>query len=601
MTTQPARNAVCPCGSQLKYKRCCGRNPPQQTNYQEGLQTGWRLQQQGYFDQALSIYLDLLVANPKDAKLLYLTGAVYHSQDKLEPAWQYIDAGIKNGMSDPAAFFQYSELLSHRGEYDKAVTFLLKALKKRPEFFQAEKLLANIYFELSQYGDAEAHYSQALVLNEADDAAHHNLAKTLAKRNRDADAILHYEKAHELNPDNVETQLALANILEQNNILDKAEVISRRVLENDPGQFNMLLTSSKIAFRKKLFDKSLAFLDRMPVDSLPEANQIEVLNQRALILDKIQDFSSAFTAQKESKRRARALREEVFDKNSLMSELQAVEQQASLIGDSWPLDKSYAKPISLQPIFVVGFFRSGTTLVHQILSSHRDVIGAGELNFVQRLEQQLKTELGDDYLSALRLMPAPQKEKVISKARSSYSKMVNSVAQNYSEKKARFIVDKYPFNILRLPFIRLIFPEAVIIQMVRNPFDTVISCFFTNFQDEYSWADDMEECAEVYAIVHAHSTRMLREIEPGLRTLKYEDLINNFDGEVGNILDFAGLPWDESCLSFHQNKSIPRTPSYAQVTEKIYSSSTRRANDYKDFIPSSVFSLLNKITLELGY
>jgi hypothetical protein len=250
---------------------------------------------------------------------------------------------------------------------------------------------------------------------------------------------------------------------------------------------------------------------------------------------------------------------------------------------------------------VVGFFRSGTTLVHQILASHPDVTGAGELNFIEKLEHELISEVGENYLTALQGMPTSKKEKIITKLRNHYISMANTVAGNYNKKNARFIVDKYPFNILHLPIIKLIFPNSPVIHMIRNPIDTIISCFFTNFQDRYSWADSLEDSAEVYSIVHTHSKKILDEVKPKLHTLKYETLVRDFDTETRNLLEFIGLPWNEACLSFHQNTDIPRTPSYAQVTEKIYTSSTTRAKNYAPYIPQSVFVTLDAASQALDY
>lgn len=605
MAKKPARNSACPCGSTLKYKHCCGGannvSPTQTGTFQQELQSGWELHQHGQLDQALHIYQRLLESNPDDAKLLYLTGAIHHSQNNLESAFQYIEKGIKKGMNDPAAFYQYSELLTHRHEYDRAITFLLKSLKKRPVFFEAEKLLANIYFETEQFSNAETHYRKALIINERDYSVHHNLAKTLRKRNRDADAIRHYEKSYQLNSESIDTLLAIADTLEQNNRLDEAEHFSKIILEKQPHQFNSLMTLSKIYFRKKIYAEALKFLDAIPIDAIPEQNQIEVLSQKALILDKKGDFSSALETQNTAKNRTHAIRSSFFSKTQFLQKLESLEQQTRLY--NFPLSPGTAKTKRsiIKPIFVVGFFRSGTTLVHQILGSHPNVIGAGELNFIEQLEQTLISEVGENYLTALQTMPTSKREKIISKLRSSYISMANIVAGNYNKQNAQFIVDKYPFNILNLPIIELIFPDAPIIHMARNPIDTVISCFFTSFQDKYSWADSLEDSAEVYAIVHTHAYKILNEVKPELYTLKYEDLVSHLDTEVKSLLEFIGLAWDEGCLSFHQNANIPRTPSYAQVTEKIYTSSTTRAEHYSAYIPRSVFTTLDSAIQSLGY
>jgi len=603
MSKKPGRNSICPCGSGEKYKHCCGKASVQQpgNNFQLDLQTAWKLHQQGYLDQAMQIYYRLLEQQPNDPKLLYLIGAIYQARNDFQSAWQFIDAGINHGMSDPAAFYLYSELLIDRQEYDKAVTYLLKAVKKRPDFFEAQRLLGNVFFELQQYGDAEKHYRNALKLNDKDHNTHHNLAKTLGKRNNITEAVWHYEKAFELNPEHIETLAALAQTLEQSNQLDKAKKFSDLALNKTENQFNALLTSAKISYRKKAFNDALEFLDKVSIDSLPETNQIEILHQRSLVLDKMQHYAEAFNLQKQLNSRIGAIREKPFNKSVFIDNLQTTSDQVQAFNWGNHLHPSVLRRLPLQPIFVVGFFRSGTTLVHQILASHPEVMGAGELNFIKKLEQQIQTELGNDYLPALQKMPASKYEKFVAKLRNKYLSMAQVLADNYGKPKAKFIVDKYPFNILHLPLIKLIFPDAPIIQMVRDPIDTIISCFFTNFQDEYGWSDSLEDAAEVYLAVHSHSSDILALINQRRYLLKYELLVQNLEENIRILLDFIGLEWNDNCLHFHQNKNIPHTPSYAQVTEQIYSSSVGRSQHYAQYIPNNIFSILNDVRYELGY
>ncbi len=224
--------------------------------------------------------------------------------------------------------------------------------------------------------------------------------------------------------------------------------------------------------------------------------------------------------------------------------------------------KGAGEPSSL-PVFVVGIPRSGTTLVEQILASHPQVHGAGELSYLQRLvdgigaypadvkalDKNALRRLGRDYLA--RVAPLGQGK--------------------------RHVVDKMPANFLHIGLIRLILPDARIIHCRRDPVDTCLSCYTKLFTAEQLFAYDMTELGRFhrdYQALMAH----WRAVLPKNRFIEvdYEAVVADVEGEARRLIAFLGLTWDDACVRFHETRRTIRTASLNQVRQPIYKTSAGR-------------------------
>lgn len=226
----------------------------------------------------------------------------------------------------------------------------------------------------------------------------------------------------------------------------------------------------------------------------------------------------------------------------------------SLAGNGNPSD---------MPIFVLGMPRSGTTLVEQILASHRQVHGAGELRSIQRIVDGL----GDYPAAAARLAQAD-----LARLGEDYLSQVSPLAGACTH-----LVDKMPANFLHAGLIHLILPNARIIHCRRNPVDTCLSCYTKLFSAEQKFAYDLRELGlfhRAYQTLMAH----WRETLPQDRFIEvdYEVLVDNLEGEARRLITFLGLPWDDACLDFHRTERPVRTASANQVRQPIYRTSVER-------------------------
>jgi hypothetical protein len=219
------------------------------------------------------------------------------------------------------------------------------------------------------------------------------------------------------------------------------------------------------------------------------------------------------------------------------------------------------------PIFIVGMPRSGTTLIEQILASHPQVIGAGELNALRNaaerlgplpeafagLTPQAATQVGRDYLAH-----------------------VTPLARGRAH-----VVDKMPGNFLHAGLIAAALPGARIIHSRRDAVDTCLSCYSKLFSGEQPFAYDFGELGRFhrgYEALMAH-WRTLLPPECFIE-IDYEEVVDDLEGQARRLIAFLGLPWDEACLNFHQSRRVVRTASMNQVRQPIYRGSKGRWRQY---------------------
>jgi tetratricopeptide (TPR) repeat protein len=218
---------------------------------------------------------------------------------------------------------------------------------------------------------------------------------------------------------------------------------------------------------------------------------------------------------------------------------------------------------STLPVFVVGMPRSGTTLVEQILASHPEIHGAGELAHIQSLVSAL-----GDFPGAMDRLTAAQ----LRQCGETYLAAVSPLARG-----KKHVVDKMPVNFVYAGLIRLILPGAKIIHSRRDPVDTCLSCYSKLFTAEQSFSYDMAELGSFhrdYRKLMAH----WRETLPAEQFLEvdYEAVVEDVEQQARRMLDFIGVPWDPACLQFHRNKRAVKTASVNQVRQPLYRSSAGR-------------------------
>jgi hypothetical protein len=240
--------------------------------------------------------------------------------------------------------------------------------------------------------------------------------------------------------------------------------------------------------------------------------------------------------------------------------------------------------LSKKIIFICGMPRSGTTLTEQIISSHSDVYGAGELVYLQRVLK--KNFFENSKIKKQNIIENQGLSKNI--IYSEYMKYFDPY--NFSE---HIITDKAPQNFRWIGFIKLFFPNSKIIHCFRNPKDNCLSLFKNSFASPMmNWSNKIEDIANYYNLYTEMMKFWKSKIPDFIYDVEYENLVQNKDTEIKNILNFCELKWDEKCLTPNKNSKTPiRTVSVSQARQPIYRSSVNSSGNFDKYL-EKMYSIL---------
>ncbi|MDP4823862.1 MAG: sulfotransferase, partial [Aestuariivirgaceae bacterium] len=243
----------------------------------------------------------------------------------------------------------------------------------------------------------------------------------------------------------------------------------------------------------------------------------------------------------------------------------------------------YGEPSEV-PVFVLGMPRSGTTLAEQVIASHPDAQGAGELPFFQGLARQLG-------------FAGPDPDAFIAQCKALSKADTQVLARAYLEDvRERFpaalrVVDKMPHNFEQIWLIRLLFPRARIIHCTRDAADTCLSIFMHHFSQAHAYAQELGLLGRYYRS-HERLMAHWRSVLPGaLHTHGYEEMVTDPEAAIRALLAACGLPFDEACLAYHKTPRAVMTFSRWQVRQPVYTSSVARWQRYQPWIGALLAAL----------
>ena len=240
------------------------------------------------------------------------------------------------------------------------------------------------------------------------------------------------------------------------------------------------------------------------------------------------------------------------------------------------IDKmALSKECEITPVFIVGMPRSGSTLIEQILDMHPGIAGAGETPY---LVQSILEQFQEPNIY-------PEDLEVIGKARlwKIRTAYLRKLASHVNDKK--MVCDKMLVNFHHVGLIAILFPNAKIIHSRRNEVDCKLACYAKNFNKEnLPFSYDLK-ALECYYRRYAALMKRWDEVLPGrVRAVDYESMVTNQRGEVGTLLNYIGVPWDENCMRFYENSREVKTASREQVNKPLYATSLGRGEPFADLM-----------------
>jgi tetratricopeptide (TPR) repeat protein len=588
------RNAPCPCGSGRKSKHCCGGSRTAVPQTEAVLADAVRLLGSGRLDEAAGALHKLLGREPRNPYALYLLGLVHHRHGRIADADSVLARAFEAGLNDPAAHYHYAEILLLQRRVDDAVSHLEVAVATRPDFAEAHLRLGNIRYETGRFAAAETSYRRAEAAGARDWSLYFNLAHALHFQGRLDEALVALDAAAARAPQDAAPHAAKALLLESMHRLDEAQLAATRAAQLSPGHAGALLVLARLKARRRDHVAAARLLDGANEAGASPEHLIALWAERGKTHDALQAFDKALQAFRRSRTLAAAYYPDRFDPDNTRKRLR--QYAAAFQGLSLPeIGRTPATPC---PIFVLGFPRSGTSLLEQILASHRDIAGAGELDTLKQIQDELGAD-GAVFPATFSGLHEAEVRERIEAVRTRY--LDEAVAQAPDGPGKRWIVDKHPFNSERLGLIHLMFPDAPILRIRRHPLDIVLSCYAQNFSAASPWTFSLEHIADYVAAVEEHVAAMRSALPLNCMEIRYEDVVGSPEASVRAVLAFIGADYDPNCLAFHENKRVVRTASYEQVTRKLYASSVGRYRQYLPFIDHAVVSRLESALASGGY
>ena len=564
---KPGRNDPCPCGSDKKYKKCCGlrdsgdKAAPQGATTAEAGQLG-ALIRAGRFLESESLAASLLVQHPNAGALWKILGLARWSQGK--DALQALARAVELLPEDAEAHSNLGNALRAAGQLENAVQSHRRAVAVRPDYAEAHNNLGSALMDLGRVAEALPCFTRAIAIKPNFALAHNNLGHVFTLQNRLAEAEASCRRALELNPKLTVAMVQLAELQAGEGRFPEAEEWLRRAIAAEPDMPEAW--AGLVRWRKmSAGDAWLAEAQRIVSRPLPPGREVHLRYALGKYFDDVEDHEQAFV----NFRRANELTKLCNHGHGMRQFTQGVDRIIHSRTRDWLRHARVDSNTCERPVFIVGMPRSGTTLAEQILGAHPEVFAAGELPFWNSAAASFAAS-GQN---------GEQPRALVGLA-DDYSRLLARLSPD-----ARRVVDKMPGNFLHLGVIHAALPQARIIHMRRNPIDTCLSIYFQNFGTEHFYASDLDDLAHYY-------TEYLRLMEHWRGTLPeekilevpYESLVDDPPAWSRKMLTFVGLPWDARCLDFHQTARAVNTFSKWQARQRISNSSVRRWRKYEKFV-----------------
>jgi tetratricopeptide (TPR) repeat protein len=537
---------------------------------------GQLLVEQNQAAQALVHCQDAVRLRPEVAELHNNLGNALRSLGRLAEAKTSYQAALRLKPALGITYNNMGQALQEEGELRAALRWYQQALQLAPNVARIHANFASAQEEQGDFCQAIARYQVALQLDPQFAEAHNGLGFVYHQQSRFAEAQAEYREVLRLRPTFASGHCNLGYLLEELGDLTEAETCYRTALRLEP-QLAQAHAQLATLLRGKLPEDDLGALERVLArPHLPLGPRLALHFGLAHVRDGRKEFEAAA--------------EHMQKGNDLCLELWKAQGQSydptvhsafvdRLINVFTPAFFERVRGFGVaseRPVFIVGLPRSGTTLTEQILASHPQVFGAGELDAIKQAFDSLP-----------RLMPgrATPFECLAELDRSAAGLLAaNHLAHlDRLNAPALHVVDKMPDNYLYLGLIATLFPRARIIHCRRDLRDIAISCWMTHFRS-IRWASHPDHIAARFADYQRLMAHWQRVLPVDVLHVDYEQTVADVESMAHRLVAWCGLNWDASCLAFHQTSRPVRTASVTQVRQPIYRGSLERWRHYETLL-----------------
>jgi len=488
------------------------------------------------FEHVISKAKQLIKRHPEYVILYNLLGASYQNVGEFNKAKENFIEGLKRDMNNVAMMNNLAMSYKNLLKYDEAENLYLKIIKKNKNYVNAYVNLGNLNRDMNNFDKAIELYNEAIKLDKKNPIIYYSLSLAHQGLGQFEKSIDYAKKTLDLNP----------NFTQADHVISHSTTYTK---ENN--------------HYKNLKDK-------INTSNLNENEKIDVyfaLSKAEEDIGNIKEASENLIIGNSLKKKI--VNYKISQDTNLFSNIKRIFSNKNL-----KKNKNLSKD---NIIFILGMPRSGTSLVEQIITSHSEVFGGGELPILSNIIKNNfiinDNDLVKDTLEIL------ENDTSLTKLRNEY---VNYLKYFNTDKK--FITDKAPLNFRWIGFIKILFPNAKIIQCTRDSKNNCLSMFKNLFEGGLNFTYDQEDLVNYYKLYLDLMNFWKAQYTNEIYEVKYEKLIQNNNDEIRNLIKFCNLNWEEKCLTFHKNKTPIKTMSTAQARKPIYKSSLKSFEKYKEYL-----------------
>ena len=513
------------------------------------------LQETGDIEGALRQAREVVSAYPNACILHNLIGVILKSQNCLDMAIDNFQNAIKINPKFSVAHYNLGNAYYSQGSLDNASKCYKAALREEPELEEALHNLGNVYQDKRHFETSFEYYNKALNANSSNPQIYNNYANALRSFGMLPEAVVQYKKSIKLDPSNATfhcnigiayknvgkmslaiSHLQLALKLNPSHAESHLSLSSMKIYHAHDSQVSIILGLMK---RADLAPVTIRLLSFTLAKAYEDMGDLDLSFGYYEAGNKLRKLELNFDI-KEIKKRVRSLKM-AFKSYYIPS----INDRQKLANQS--------------SVFVVGMPRSGTSLVEQILSSHSNVHGAGELMYLKEsVERDTQNLVNFDDAKA---------QKFAGHYRSKIENL--KISEDY-------VVDKMPLNFLYIGYILATMPDAKVLHIRRDAIAVCWSIYKTCFSnDAIDFGDDLEDLIEFYKLYDDLMAFWEQQFPNRILHICYENLTENQELESKRLLAYCGLPWEGQCLDFHENKRAVLTASATQVRQKMYTGSSQ--------------------------
>ena len=523
-----------------------------------------------HFEKALKLL-------PEHPRVLIAYGVFLAKKENPAKAQRLLEKALKMVPGHAEALHGLAMCFHMRGELDQAEELYIAAIRALPGWPEPHYNIGRLYQKKGVLERAQAAFEKTIELYPAHARARCALADLLNGNGHPEEAISHLEKAVQADPSLEAGWVKLAGLHNNDQQVEKLRSILKTAklhVKNSPA---LLLEEASLLRRENHLDEARGILEKLV--KLPEP-PVRSFYELGMLYDRQKETGKAFSCFEKSnnQQKEKISENEALWWDNFPSMIRGLHRKVLETGKDWPEPPPLDKGV-VPPVFLVGFPRSGTTLLEQIFASHPNIDVAGELEAAGLATSAIVAERKKDIEDCLQDLNGTE----IEKAREAYIADLDKAG--FALQEGRLFIDKMPFNLVYAPVMRQIFPQAKFILALRHPCDCVLSCYMQYFNTNQAMMHmtDLKKAAQLYDLAFGAWEDFVKILNLNVHTIRYEDVVQDMKGEITKVLEFIGLEWRDDMEAFDKTaqKRVIRTPSATQVTQKIYTDAVYRWQRYE--------------------